>query len=882
MLSARMMLMVLFTSLASLGGSQAGDYVWVEGESAAKHTMRRHGWYDSVAKENLSGREWLSHFAGGTAPEAEFTVDVPESGEYFFWIRANSVAGPRLSYRIGGGPWTQVDTNGAVENLNIASDGKPDMRFISWINAGNVSLPQGRQTIRFKFHSDNNNHGALDCFVLSTRPFMPRGTLKPGERTGKADPGFFAWEPDTDDFRDDALVDLRCLNEDVAGQGGRVKAAGNDFILGTGEKVKFWGANVGPGIYQLDHPSHVYLAKNLAKRGVNLVRLHGGIYGDRDPAINRKRLDDLQHLVSVLKQEGIYVKLSFYFPLWFYLDEGRRPFMLLYFDPQMQEIYFTWADALLNTPNPYTGMPLGEDPAVAMVEVINEDSHFFWTFGKKNMPEHRWQQFTRLYGQWLAKKHGSLQRAIDAWGGVREPGDRPDDGRMELYDAWMMTTDGLKNTGAKRKRVGDQVEFLAENMRSFYQQAVSHFREKCHYQGLVSCSNWHTADPRLLDALERYGYTAGDVIDRHGYFDHNHKGDSASWSVRPGQTFESQSALHLRHPNPLPYVETDGYPHIISEIGWPMPNRYRAECVFLTAAYGSLQGLDGIIHFAVGSPGWDQAVSKFPLNNPAALGSNFAAALAYRRQYIQEAPAVVMDHLKLEDLYAMKGTNVFVSAAMDQLRAAQVPEGAEKKGPIEAIDPLTFYVGRVVRSFRGEQEPSKAMDLGRSIDRDARRILSITGELAWDYGAGVVAVRTPKVQGAAGFLGKRGPVELPDARIEMKNEYGTVLVVAMDDRPLSESRKILIQCMSVDQLHGWATSDGNGKSGTIQSVGTAPWGVEKIEAVVSLRWTGPNPSRVVACDENGYATDRKIETRSADDRLWIRVDESTAYTVIQR
>ncbi len=42
------------------------------------------------------------------------------------------------------------------------------------------------------------------------------------------------------------------------------------------------------------------------------------------------------------------------------------------------------ADRLLNSPNPYTRIPLGKDPAVAIVELVNEDSHFFWTFGKKN------------------------------------------------------------------------------------------------------------------------------------------------------------------------------------------------------------------------------------------------------------------------------------------------------------------------------------------------------------------------------------------------------------------------------------------------------------------------------------------------------------------
>jgi hypothetical protein len=824
----------------------------------------------------------LSHFAAGDPPSAEFQIEADQAGEYFFWVRANSVASPRLSYRLDDGPWTKIDLDRAIENLNIATDGKPDMRFISWIDVGKIRLDRGRQTIGFKFHSHNNNHGALDCFVLSQRPFMPRGARKPGVRTGKANAGYFAWEPNVDPFSDDALVDLRYLNEEVAGQDGRVRASGAGFVLGNGTQVKFWGANVGPAIYALDHASHIHLAKHLAKHGVNLVRLHGGIYGQRNPAVDRKRLENLHHLVAALKEEGIYVKLSFYFPLWFHLDVDHRPFMLLYFDPQMQEIYFKWADALLTTTNPYTRLPLGRDPCVAIVEVVNEDSHFFWTFGRKNMPEHRWHALTRRYGSWLTAKYGSLDQAMDAWGGVREPADRPDDGRMELYAAWAMTTDGLKANGAKRRRIGDQVEFLTHNMRSFYTRAADHFREQCGYEGMVSCSNWHTADARTLDALERYCYTAGDVIDHHGYYDHHHKGEAAAWSIRPGQTFESQSALRLRQPNPLPFVETDGYPHITSEIGWPLPNAYRAEATFLTATYGSLQGLDGIIHFAVGSATWDQTARKFALNNPAALGSYFATALAYRRNDIQEAPAVVTDHLRLDNLYAMRGSSVYAGAAIDQLRAAQLPTATATEGRIERIDPLTFYVGRVVRSFDGNPNQSTRRDVHHLIDRTAKRITSITGELVWDYGLGRATVNTRRTQGVVGFLGTTGPVRCADVRIAMENEYGSVLVIALDDQPLSESTKILVQAMTVDALFGWSTSRSHGRGGRIEDVGSAPWGVEQIKASVRLHWHGPPPKRVVACDENGYASERPVATRIDSGGLTIQIDPTTVYTVIER
>ncbi len=867
-------------------GWAAGGFIWVEGEDALQHTMQRHGWYDSVDKEQLSGGDWLSHFAAGIPPVAQYVVDVPKPGSYQFWVRANSVAGPRLSYRLGEGDWIEVDLTQAVENINIASDGAPDMRFISWVHVGRVDLAPGPLRIDFKFHSSNNNHGALDCFVLSTAPFMPRGTLKPGERTFKANPGFFAWEPDIDTFSDDALLDLRYLNEEVAGERGRVTAQGNGFVLGDGNPVKFWAANIGGAIDDLDHASHVYLAQQLAKRGVNLVRVHGGLYSTNDPTVDMEKLDKLHHFIAALKNEGIYTKLSFYFPAWFRLDPWHREadrwtFMLLFFDPDMQRIYFDWADTLLKTVNPYTGTPLGQDPAVAIVEIQNEDSYFFWTFDKKNVPPARWETLKARYGTWLAQRYSSLDKALAAWDGQRVEGDAPADGKMELLSAWNMTCAGIESAPRRKQRICDQVRFLTENMRAFYERAIAHFADECGYDGLVSCGNWRTADPSLLGPLEEYCYTAGDVIDHHGYFDHHHEGDGANWSVRPGHTFASLSALGLNAANPLPYIEIDGYPAMISEIGWPMPNMYRAEWPFLTAVYGSLNGLDAICHFSLRGAGWDQSVSKFPLSTPMGLGSFFATALIYRQQYVREAPSVVAEHLATEDLFALQGSNVVVEEALDQLRADQVPDG--QIGQIqEAIDPATFYVGRVTRSFEGPPQDSRVADIREYVDHTAKTITSLTGEIQLNYGDERITVDTPKAQGAAGLLGRQGVVRLSDVEIAMANDYGTVLVVALDDKPLRSSEKLLIQCMTIDQLYGWETSEPGGMGGTIRNVGSAPWGVQEIRATVTLRWLADKPQRVIACDENGYATDRTTNVSSTSDGLKLRINRSTPYTVILR
>jgi hypothetical protein len=860
----------------------ADDFIWIEGESARTQGMKRHSWYDDVTKIALSGGDWLSHFAPGDAPEAEYRVSASESGPFEFWVRCNTVGDARISYRLGDGKWTRIDTSRPVGQVNIASDGKPDLRFVAWVGVGTVDLPLGESTLRFRFESANHRHGGIDCFIFSKRPFRPRGILRPGERSGRANPGYFAWEPDSDPFSEDALVDLRFLNEDVAGAGGRVRAAGSAFVLASGAKTVFWAANAGPGVWSLDHASHIYLARRLAKSGVNMVRLHGALYRSRDPRIDLRRLDDLHHLVHALKEEGIYSSLSFFFPLWFELDPGQRSFMVLFFDEEMQRIWFDWAKTLLSMPNPYTGLPLGRDPALAIVEIVNEDSHFFWTFGKKNTTEARWRRLQSLFGAWLVERHGSLVRAFAAWGDARSPDDDADEGRIELFGAWEMTADGIRAHPARKARIRDQVRFLAENMRGFYATAIRHLAAECGYDGLVTCGNWHVSDPGTLDTLERFAYTAGTVIDRHGYFDRGHEGEASSWSVRPGQTFESESALFLRHPNPIPGVDIDGYPNTISELGWPMPNAYRAEYPFLAAAYGRLQGIDGIFSFALGGADWDVEIGKFPLGTPVMLGSFPAAALVYRLGYVAGAPTIVLDHAKPQRLFDLDETPVTASAAFDRLRAPAVPEGETPTEPKADFDPLSFYVGRVARSFAENATERPTVDVRDFIDRERKVVRSVTGELAWDYGRGLVTLATTKAIGAAGFLGRVGQIDLDGASIAMRNDYGAVMLVSLDGRPLADSARILIQCSTKDQFYGFRATGPESLSGRIESVGSAPIGVERFDVEISLELEGEQPIHVIACDEHGYATPKAVTTSREPSAFRIVLDPTSPYHVVER
>ncbi len=266
------------------------ETIWIEGEKPAKSTMNRHPWwYDQVKKDQLSGGDWISNFAEKKpAGEAEYSVTAKDGGKFEFWVRANPTA-TKLSFRLNDADWKPIEfEKNARDAANIAGDGKLDLRFIAWAKVGSVELKRGANTIRFRMHSDNSNHGGLDCFVLSTEPFTPRGILKPGE-TPKASPSFdkdwFAFDPSADKFGSSSAIDLRFLNEKVAGEQGFIAAKDGHFVHSqTDEPVRFWAVN-GAAAKSRDELKRE--ARQLAKYGVNLVRLHGPMFdkrGEVDPA----------------------------------------------------------------------------------------------------------------------------------------------------------------------------------------------------------------------------------------------------------------------------------------------------------------------------------------------------------------------------------------------------------------------------------------------------------------------------------------------------------------------------------------------------------------------------------------------------------------------
>ncbi|MDF3057768.1 MAG: hypothetical protein K0R17_1983 [Rariglobus sp.] len=860
--------LLLLTTVFSAPLSAA--WVWVEGEAAVRTNVGKHPWYyGQVKKELLSGGDFLAHYDAAQAGEAEFVVQIPEAGSYTFWLRANPVQSA-LTYSLNGAaPVPVVFSRGQTENTNIAANGAPDLRFLSWCQVGTFQLRAGANTLRFVMNSPDRHHGAIDCFVLTTEPFAPLGALKPDQQAvyakevAAANAGWVAWSPDRDDFRASA-IDLRPLNETFAGENGAIQAKGEQFVHShTGRPVRFWAVNGPPRGMAGDDLKPC--ARMLAKRGVNLVRIHGAVFDNKTGALLPDVVRNKQEIVEAMRAEGVYSLLSIYFPLWLTPENGegwregydgkKHPFALLYFEPGFQDLYRSWWRELLTRPGP-SGRTLIDDPAIMALELVNEDSFFFWTFKYDTVPEPQMRKLEKLFGGWVKKKHGSFDRALTAWGNQRHARDDEPDGRLGFRPLYDLVTH-------KTARDQDTTAFLLETQRKFYDETVS-FLRGLGYKGMITASNWITANDDILGPLEKYSYMAGDFIDHHGYFGSNHHGNEAGWSIREGHTYSDVSALRFeaeqpgkpksfRHPAMDPMYNRK--PSTISETTWNRPNRYRGEAPLFYAAYGSLQDTDSIMHFAHEGADWKVKPTFFmqpwTLMTPTQMGQFPAAALIYRLNLIKTGDLMADLPVKLDDALALKGSKLVQRANLDELRKADVladvPEVSDA-----GIDPLVHFVGRTNVRIDDRGGSPMIKDLAPFIDRAGQSVLSSTREVKLDYGKGLLYLNAPSAQGIGGHLKLAGAVALKDITFDSALELGQIVAVSLDGQPLATSGRILVQAMTEEKPANFTTEPAGEGIRRITSIGQDPWLIREIQGTLKFKRADAARLKVTALDFNGY------------------------------
>ncbi|MCX7934744.1 MAG: hypothetical protein N3A66_05740, partial [Planctomycetota bacterium] len=670
-------------------GSAAGQetYVWWEGENFKETNipqpinMTLPGNNNAEQQAKLSGGRWLTPQGPESATPyfVKYDVAVPQTATYELWVRKFWHHGP-FRWRFDEGEWRICD------HLALHDDTFLQLHWgANWVFLGDVTLEKGSHLFHIEM-LEKTGGGAIDCFVLSAEPFLPRGKLKPGERAGTAAQGFFAWEPLADPLAEGCPIDLRRFNEDIAGQKGFVRREGNRFVLSDGRPIRFW--SVQADIRDL-HDKHIdRWARRLAKYGVNLVRMGLGDFFGNHLAGNReafqKNLERLHYVVAALKKQGIY---SYFGHLYWHthnpisdavlpgFGKEQNAIAALIFSDRFQKWYKDYVRAIMSPVNPYTKTPLAKEPAVAFVEIWNESGLLFWTFNPKQFPAVERDLIEKDFGDWLVAKYGSLEKALAAWGEDKSPEvrtpDRLAEGRVGLYAAGHLTSHDWAVSQRVPRRAADQLQWMVEATMRFYTKMVRELRTEVGLGQMIAGSNWATADEKTLGSLERYTYTATDVVLRNAYFgpDYAKDGNPRFYAVDIGDIFRGYSSLKPpATPGPILTPHIADYPFMVTECNWERPLRYRAEWPFLVATYARLLGVDGWNFFALGTAEWQHTMGVWDLNNPTILGQFPATALMFRRGDVTEPdkPAV-RETISLADAYAMRGTKLFAGGGRDLL-----------------------------------------------------------------------------------------------------------------------------------------------------------------------------------------------------------------------
>ncbi len=864
--------MFLFCS-AILPVSLFSATVWREGESADVKRTTRHGWYDSVKKEVLSESRWISHYDNSGPGEAGFTIQIPETAAYKFWVRCNTVAGPKLSYKFDTASWKLIDLKKNVrETINIASDNKPDMRFISWVKVGTLSLSKGRHTLSFRMHSRIANHGAIDCFCLTTEPFAPAGTTKPQAAGGPAAPD--EWFPvsfDDDPFFDESVIDLSSLIDKPAGKFGFLKTPGDTLGFERSRKpVTFWavGANVNKSYSEAEM---IQAARFYTKHGINLVRQHTVINAvgllDRNGRFDRERMNHYDRWFSILKRHGIYTCWSVLYPhhgpflreqdgldaeLFALLDSldknrnGKTGSIVsndyINMDRGIQDIGLRYFTALLQHRNPYTGLRYRDDPALIVVEMQNESNLFFHTLNDlASKPPGRHIPADRLrsgFFDFVKNKYGSREKTARAWNRKWHKHDNWDKGQLSLMAAYHWGADGPQyEYKGEERRCGDYIAFLAQLQKSYYDRRYKELRA-LGFKGRIVTTAWKGVGASSLANL--YCDATGDIIDRHNYFG----GGAGGHRIVEGDV---NTETHLDRPGRgllnLGLFQVSDKPFVVSEWNMMPPNPWKAEAAPLYAFYGlGLQGWDISYHFCAGSTrfgnGWP-GLSKYCSHTPHYMGQ--FPALAF---------AVYHNHIKEGDIVARRcATEEMMFSGKDALKQSIGEGGHDTKvlGSETFTPPEYLAIGRVTLQFG--KGASYQRSVSRYWDRNHKVITSTTGELVWDYGKKVVQVKSPKTQAVIGFA-QGMSFDLPGVQItDIKTPFLSLIFTPLDNKPLAVSRKILITAMAREKQTG---SRFSGDWSKLLAIGRPPLLMEPVQAEITFK--GRRPATVRALDVYGVPT----------------------------
>ncbi len=708
-------------------------------------------------------------------------------------------------------------------------------------------------------------------------------------------PGFQDWytfEP-SEDYDRTSEIDMADWLDAPAGRHGRITRVDDELIY-NGQPIKLWGLNVCYSSCAPDKALANRRAQCYAKYGINTVRLHkyadgtgwAGIQSEESfLEFDAEALDRMDYFVAQLKQRGIYVLLSSTFGVKLgpkdrqyvpYMDEfgkGQNRVSTnhgsVYLSRELQDMQIGQVVKLLEHRNPYTGLSYAKDPAVAVVELFNEDSAlFFGTLSQlQKVPTLR-RRAAEQFCDWLQARYGSEQALLAAWGegALNSFGNEGLTGEswdqrtiVPAGNPWFFDPDQLNGSQAvKRRRLLDTMRFLYEIQNDFYARYVAAIGETG-YDGEILASNWQ-AGRAISHYYNLHSDSLVGIIDRHNYFGGGRGGkiDNVSMLRVPGSGMLSAGMQQVAD-----------RPFMLSEWIHVAPNEWGVEGPAIIGAYGmGLQGWDVSYMFQNrDSGGFATQIGKdrWEVTAPHVLGVFPAVARQVLRGDVTESTVTAPRYVHVPSLH--EGQLSFDDRVTQQ---HDVKTFDSDRVPAE-----TLAVARTVVEFTDEYTETPKFDL--SPYRHDDTLVSTTGQLRWRFGQekldGAIAIDTGATKAVVGFASGR-TFTLGELTITPRSRFGAIYVTAKEqDKTIANSRNLLIVAIARARNSGMKVYNDN----RLLLRGTAPIVMEPVKASITITKSGSPTVHVL--DHDGCRTGKTLPVRNGHFEIDGARDKTCYYLV---
>ena len=209
-------------------------------------------------------------------------------------------------------------------------------------------------------------------------------------------------------------------------------------FYGGGQRVRLWGVNLSFGANLPRREDAPHIAARLSAAGVNAVRCHHmdsarwprGLWNARDgKSIAPEALDRLDYFIDQLARHGICVNINLHVgrvhSQFLGLPKTNRQYDKIsnIFTPALIDAQKQYARELLTHVNRYRKVRYADDPAVAIVEITNENSFFMWGADEtlRTLPPYYAEILQGKFNTWLRKRYGSTNKLRKVWAKGAEP-----------------------------------------------------------------------------------------------------------------------------------------------------------------------------------------------------------------------------------------------------------------------------------------------------------------------------------------------------------------------------------------------------------------------------------------------------------------------------